>query len=196
MNSPEALEALHHYIETYSYTDRSINMWWKQSVENFAKGNTSMTIVFMNHASDLINSKHSQIVGKIGYAVIPGGRPLLGGGVIGISKGSRHVAPCHEFFKWVYSDEIANALTLLGGLSPNRSIYENRDITNLFPWLEACQTSFSYGTRRIEHTGYQNFSEKRFETILGVAVRSATTGIVSAKEALDYAQAQAEQTFY
>lgn len=163
MNSPEALEALHHYIETYSYTDRSINMWWKQSVENFAKGNTAMTIVFMNHASDLINSKHSQIVGKIGYAVIPGGKPLLGGGVIGI---------------------------------PNRSIYENRDITNLFPWLEACQTSFSYGTRRIEHTGYQNFSEKRFETILGVAVRSATTGIVSAKEALDYAQAQAEQTFY
>lgn len=190
-----ALKALENYIETYNYTDKSINMWWKQSIESFSNGDTAMTTVFMNHASDLINSKHSNVVGKIGYSMIPGAHPLLGGGVIGISRESRHVSASCKFFDWVYSDEIAGKLTLLGGLSPNCSIYANREITSLFPWLESCKTSFAHGTRRKESSYYPNFNEKQFENILGAAVRSAVTRTIPPKEALEYAQNLCDQSF-
>lgn len=193
--SEHALNALESYMETYEYTDKSINMWWKHSMERFSSGNTAMTTVFMNHASDLINSKHSNVIGKIGYSMIPGANPLLGGGVIGISRASHHATAACRFFEWVYSDETAGKLTLLGGLSPNRSIYENREITSLFPWLESCRTSFAHGSRRKESSYYPKFNEKQFENILGAAVRSAVTRTIPPREALEYALTLCEKSF-
>ncbi len=195
INTPDCQTAMKNYIETYRYTDRSNNKWWKQSVENFSQGNTAMTITFSNHASYLINSKHSNVVDRLGFDLVPGGKPLLGGGVIGISKASHHVKESCEFLKWVYSDEISNMLTILGGTSANRSIYTNGEIISLFPWLETAKSCFRFGSRRAESRRYPLFNEKTFENILGSAVRSSVTGMMSIESALSYAQQIAEQTF-
>lgn len=188
VNTPAFATALENYIETYHYTDQSVNKWWKQSVENFSQGNTAMTITFSNHASYLINSKHSNVVDLLGFDMVPGGRPLLGGGVIGISRASRNQEAACEFMKWVYSNEICNMLTILGGTSANQSIYTNGEITSLFPWLEKARDSFRLGSRRTENQHYPSFNEKIFENILGTAVRSSVTGIMSVEDALNYAQ--------
>lgn len=195
INTPACQAAMKNYIETYQYTDRSVNKWWKQSVENFSQGNTAMTITFSNHASYLINSKHSNVVDRLGFDMIPGGNPLLGGGVIGVSKSSIHLEAACEFLKWVYSDEISNMLTILGGTSANRSIYNNVEITSLFPWLEKAKSSFLCGSRRAESNRYPFFNEKTFENILGAAVRSSVTGMMSIENALSYAQEIAKNTF-
>jgi len=195
VNTPAIMGAMNNYIQTYRCTDRSVNKWWKQSVENFSKGDTAMTITFSNHASHLINSKYSSVVDCLGFSAIPGNTPLLGGGVIGISKASRHPEAACEFLKWVYSDEIASILTVLGGTSANRSIYTSGEITSLFPWLETVRSSFSKGLRRTESFRYPLFNEKTFENILGTAVRSSVTGMMSPKEALDSAQNIINDTF-
>lgn len=195
VNTPECLASMESYLETYRYTDHSVSKWWKQSVENFSQGDTAMTITFSNHASYLINSKHSNVVDKLGFDMVPGGKPLLGGGVIGISKSSRNVEEACEFLKWVYSDEISNMLTILGGASANRSIYRNGEIISLFPWLKKARSCFSSGSRRAESKRYPLFNEKTFENILGAAVRSSVTGMMSIENALNYAQEIAEQTF-
>lgn len=192
---PEAIEALESYIETYRCTNRTAHKWWAQSIESFSQGDTAMTITFSNHASLLINSKHSNVVGKVGCAMVPGGHPLTGGGVIGISQASRKVEASLEFLKWVYSDETAQLITLLGGTSPNRSVYSNAEISSLFPWLAPSRDSFSHGTRRKESPRYRRFNEKKFENILGLAVRNAVTGVSSPEEALRYAQAVCENSF-
>ena len=195
INTPVFSQAMENYIETYRYTDHSVNKWWKQSVENFSKGNTAMTITFSNHASHLINSKHSNVVDRLGFHMVPGGKPLLGGGVMGISRASQNLEAACEFIKWAYSDEISNMLTILGGTSANRSIYTNREITSLFPWLEKARDSFRCGSRRAESKRYPLFNEKTFENILGTAVRSSVTGMMPAQNALDYAQKITENTF-
>lgn len=194
INTPQAREALENYLEAFQYTNRATNKWWAQSIESFSQGNTAMTITFSNHASLLINSKHSSVVGKVGCAMVPGGHPLTGGGVIGISRGSKHPEAAMEFLKWVYSDETAQLLTLLGGFLPSRSIYDNAEITALFPWMEALPSSFVQGTPRTGSPMYRNFNEKKFENLLGIAVRNAVTGMASPQEALEYAQTMCQSS--
>lgn len=102
---------------------------------------------------------------SLGFAMVPGGRPLLGGGVIGISKASKNREAACEFLKWVYSDEISGMITALGGI------------------------------RGTETQHYPQFNQKVFENILGTAVRNCVTGIMPVQDALDYAQKILEQNF-
>lgn len=188
IDTPEVLCALKNYIETYKYSSKKNESWWKDSIREFASGSTAMTIAFSNHTSDVINSKYSNIVGNVGFSTIPGNNPILGGGVIGISKNSNKINECYEFFKWLYSSEISSAFTLLGGLSPCRDSYENCNILNIFTWLSECKNSFSKGTRKLSNCHHTKFDQRKFENILGNAVKSSLTGTHSPKEALEHAQ--------
>ena len=99
LDTPEALRALENYRETYSYSDRTIYDFWKNALEGFADGTAAMTVVFINYASHILNSQMSRIAGKLGFAPVPGGKPLLGGGVIGIAQSCTCPAAACKF--WV-----------------------------------------------------------------------------------------------
>ena len=92
-----------------------------------------MTVVFINYASHILNSQMSRIAGKLGFAPVPGGKPLLGGGVIGIAQSCTCPAAACKFLEWLYADLVAPVFTMLGGLSPCRSAYSNRDISEQYP---------------------------------------------------------------
>ena len=78
--------------------------------------------------------------------------------------------------------------TMLGGLSPCRSAYSNRDISEQYPWLSTARKSFPTAQRRSNSTYYQNFSELQLETILAAHVQQAVLGVCSPEEALKQAQ--------
>ena len=40
-----------------------------------------------------------------------------------------------SFIKWMCSEPVASAATLLGSVSPCRKSYDNYEILNTFPWL-------------------------------------------------------------
>ena len=195
LNTAAALRALESYKEAYEYSDKRIYQWWKNALEGFAEGNAAMTMVFMNHASDIINTKISNIAGKIGFAAVPGGKPLVGGGVIGIHPQSEKKEAACEFISWLYSDEVASVFTMLGGLSPCKTVYNNRNVLELYPWLSAAKRSFSIGQRRMDNKYYQNFSEKMLEQIISVSIKDAVTGQITAEEALTLAQSRCEEYF-
>lgn len=195
LNTPVALKALENYMEAYEYSDKLIYQWWKSALEGFAEGNAAMTMVFMNHASDIINTKISNIAGKIGFATVPGSKPLIGGGVIGIHPHSRDKEAACEFIRWLYSDEVASVFTMLGGLSPCKTVYNNRNVLELYPWLSAAKHSFPIGQRRADNNYYKNFSEKKLEQIISIGVKNAVTGLLTAQEALALAQTHCEEHF-
>ncbi len=188
LDSPEGLRAMDNYIECYKYTNKKENPWWQDSIREFAQGNCAMSIVFSNYASNIINSRESMVVGKVGAAIIPGGYPLLGGGVIVISKYSRALEECMEFFNWYYSSEISSAIFMLGGSSPYTSSLENTEDNAMFPWVDAAKNSFSLGKRNLTLSDASNIQLKKFEFILGSAVRGAVNGNMKPKEALQYAK--------
>ncbi|MGI6403421.1 MAG: extracellular solute-binding protein [Oscillospiraceae bacterium] len=190
-----AVAALENYIESYNYSDKTVYQWWKGALEGFANGSAAMTVVFMNYASDIVNSQNASIAGKIGYAPIPGHKPLLGGGVVGITRSSAKAEQAYTFLQWLYSDEIAPVFTMLGGLSPCKTVYKNQDVLSLYPWLSAALESFPTGQRRLHNNLYVNFSEKKLEEIISAQVKNAMFGLFSPQEALQRAQQESEKTF-
>lgn len=189
LDTPEALRALHNYQETYAYSDRTVYDFWKNVLEGFADGSAAMTVVFINYASHILNLKMSSIAGRLGFAPVPGGRPLLGGGVIGITRACAHPETACAFLSWLYTDLVAPVFTMLGGLSPCRSAYSNRDISEKYPWLSTARRSFPMAQRRGDSTYYSNFSELQLESILAAHVQKAVLGVCTPEEALAQAQA-------
>jgi multiple sugar transport system substrate-binding protein len=195
LDTPEALRALKNYQETYQYSDKTVYDFWKNVLEGFADGSAAMTVVFINYASHILNLKMSSIAGKLGFAPVPGGRPLLGGGVIGITRSCSAPETACAFLSWLYSDLVAPVFTMLGGLSPCRSAYSNRDINEMYPWLSAARRSFPSAQRRGNSGFYQNFSELRLEDILAAQIQRAVLGVCKAEEALRHAQESCEKYF-
>ena len=196
INTPEALGALKNYQETYACSDRTVHDVWKNVLEGFADGSAAMTVVFINYASHILNSKMSSITGKLGFAPVPGGIPLLGGGVVGITRDCAHPETACAFLSWLYSDLVAPVFTTLGGLSPCRSAYGNRDINERYPWLSTARRSFPRAHRRGSSNYYSNFSELQLEDILASHVQQAVLGVIRAEEALQQAQADCESYFH
>lgn len=158
--------------------------WWLDSIMQFINGDSATTIIYSNYAPYVINSKHSNVVGKIGAAVVPGGHPLLGGGVIGICKYSRKINACRQFFSWYYSEDIASLLVKLGGTSPLANSYTEIKNLDMFPWLKAVKKNFELGTRGFGKQ--KGFSIQQFEFTIGTAIRNMITGIMSVEEAANW----------
>lgn len=195
VNTPEAVSALRSYKETYSYSDRTVYNFWKSALEGFAEGSAAMTVVFINYASHILNSQMSSISGNLGFAPVPGGKPLLGGGVLGITNTCQHPDATCEFFSWLYSDQIAPVFTMLGGLSPCRSAYGNRDVNENYPWLSTARKCFASAHRRGASDQYANFSELQLENILAARIQSAVLGITTIEDSLAQAQLDCDNYF-
>lgn len=195
IDTPLAREALQSYMETFDYTVRTTNMWWGKALESFSAGNTAMVSSFTNHASDMVLSKGSNVIDKIGFANLPGGHPLLGGGVVGISKDSEKYDECIEFLRWLFQPSISAIITYLGGFSPSSTIHENEDLLTLYPWIKDIEKAFNLGSRRNMNNSNPHFSEGKFEEILGTEVRNAVIGITDIDSSLKHAQDLIDQEF-
>ena len=169
LNSPEMVAAMTQYKEMQRFTSKQ--QWWKDSLRQFASGNAAMTIVYSNYVSDVVNTQHSSVVGQVGVAVLPGGHPLLGGGVIGVSRFSQKQEACKQFLRWFYSDDIASLMVRLGGTSPLVSAYGDSSTVFPYPWLTAKKESIACGTRGTDDVSIPGFSIRRYEFAIGTAIQ-------------------------
>uniref|UniRef100_UPI0028AFD23B extracellular solute-binding protein n=1 Tax=Lacrimispora sp. TaxID=2719234 RepID=UPI0028AFD23B len=195
LNSPAAVRALEQLVEIRNYSSPKYNSWWTNTATSFASGNIAMTLLYSNYASDLLSST-SKVVGNIGYALVPGGNPVIGGGTLGVSKYSRRANEALSFIRWICSETIASAETLLGSVSPCKKSYENYEIVNSYPWLNFAKDCFvmAKGRRVPELSGFP-FDERRFLSIIGMAVKNAYSNVQSPTVALDYAQKMYDEQF-
>ena len=194
INTPEVKKILQEYIDARSCAKSEVNMWWKESVKDFAHGKAAMITVFSNYASLMMNEIDSQIIGKIGIAPVPGGSPLLGGGVIGVSKNSKKWDESLAFLRWFYDRETALMITQLGGYVNRKDLMEHVDLLKLYPWLEGMEKAFENGERNITIDGIR-FDEYKFEEVLGYAIRAAATEILSVDAAIEEAQRKCDIMF-
>jgi multiple sugar transport system substrate-binding protein len=195
LNSPAAVRALEQLVDIRNYSSPKYNSWWTNTATSFASGNIAMTLLYSNYASDLLSST-SKVVGNIGYALVPGGNPVIGGGTLGVSKYSRRANEALSFIRWICSETIASAETLLGSVSPCKKSYENYEIVNSYPWLNYAKDCFvmAKGRRVPELSGFP-FDERRFLSIIGMAVKNAYSNVQSPTIALDQAQKMYDEQF-
>lgn len=194
VDTPLMEKAMENYIEVNKYSDGYTNMWWVNPIEQFSKGKIAMNVFFSNHAANILHNPDSNVIGKIGFAQIPGKHPLLGGGVIGISKDTEKEEECYEFLKWIYRDKIVSIITYLGGYINNERLLDKIDILELYPWIEGMEEGFRIGTR-FQCDDNSKFDEYKFEEIIGKAIRSTTLGVVNINDALKEAQSEIDRLF-
>ena len=195
LEQPIGLTAMQELVETRLYAPAKHNDWWRETAREFAQGDTAMTVMFSNYASEMLNAG-SRITDKIGYAVVPGGNPLIGGGTIGVCRNSKNPQEAMDFIRWVCSEEVTTAMTLLGSVSPCRKTYENYEVLDTYPWLALSRDCISLShTNRIPPNQNTHFDERRFLSILGMAVSNAISGTMRAEEALAFAAHAYKHTF-
>lgn len=188
LDSPEALEALMLLIDIKNYAPFYHSNWWRDTAQSFSKDEIAMTVLFSNYASAMIG-RDSAINTNIGYAMVPGGNPLMGGGSIGVCRYSKNKKEALNFIRWFCSEEVSSAMTQLGSVSPCKVTYENYQVIDTYPWLSISQDSFkaSHVSRWPAHS-IKSFNEREFLNILGTNVLQAINGTQSAQESLLTAQ--------
>lgn len=188
LDTDVALQAMKELVEAKQYSPRKYINWWRDTARAFAEGNTAMTVLFCNYASEMLNS-HSKIIGKIGYAPPPGNNPLVGGGCIGVCKNSKHKQDAVDFIKWVCSDKVSTAMTLLGSVSPCKKTYENYEVVDTYPWLTLSQRLVEISrTNRNPGRSDTKYDERRFLSVLGMAVNNVYNTAMNEGAALKLAQ--------
>lgn len=195
MDSKAALQALKDMIEVKKYTSPDFCSWWISTARRFADGEFAMAPLYTNYASELLGHS-SKIVGKIGFAMMPGSNPVIGGGSLGVSKYSAHPEDALSFIKWICSEPISSASALLGSTSPCKRTYDNYEIIHNFPWLNLAKNSFPLAKgNRIPANAGMPFDERKFLSILGIAVKNAYSNVITPETALKNVQEMMEQNF-
>ncbi len=113
-------------------------------VQDFLSGETAMLISYPPFFTDITDFRKNSIIDSIGYHLIPGRAPLLGGWSLGISSRSSHKDEAFEFLKWTCDEQITNYSTLLGGLPATNNTYLNDELAELYPWLPLYHDIYKY----------------------------------------------------
>ncbi|WP_182502297.1 extracellular solute-binding protein [Peribacillus huizhouensis] len=142
--------------------------WWGEEVQAFIDGKSAMVIGFMNHLSVV---SQSNIKDSIGIADVPGNAPLLGGGILGITKSTNKVAASIEFLTWLNSPEISEQINLLGGNTASYFLSNNSVVRTMYPWLAKAKKTIMNGKRETVFENGQCIDLKHTEEIIGKHIR-------------------------
>jgi multiple sugar transport system substrate-binding protein len=138
--------------------------WWGEEVQAFIDGKSAMVIGFMNHLSVV---SQSNIKDSIGIADVPGNTPLLGGGILGITKSTKKVEASIEFLTWLNSPEISEQINLLGGNTASYFLSNNSVVRTMYPWLAKAKKTIMNGKRETVFENGQCIDLKHTEEIIG-----------------------------
>ena len=192
--SIEAAEkALKETSDSWNCSSKEKHMWWTDTAKEFAEGNTAMSIHMINHVSGFVGTD-SKVRGKLGWSVVPGNNPMLGGSVLGISKYSNNKEEALRFLKWLSRDDIGTATVLLGGMSAKNAAYDDAEVNNSYPWLDYAKKCFenSRGNYCPTKDG-EKVVLKELQNLLGLAVREGIMGNIDMDNVIKFARSSYER---
>ena len=104
-------------------------------IGDFLCGETAMLIGYPAYMTDVADLRKSSMIGSIGYSLIPGRTPLLGGWGMGLGADCGNEAGALEFLRWMCDEQMGNYFALMGGQTTITSSYTNDELVRLYPWL-------------------------------------------------------------
>lgn len=160
------------FIETYNlYKElrKTSNIesknWWDSEVNDFNDDKTAILIGFSNHLNNLNPTEYS-------IAPIPGNKPALGGGLIGINKYSNKNEASVVFLKWLFQYQIQHEIALMGGDIPATELFFEREIYEKFPFLSYSTGFYHNGIRKTRLSKDTNLYTLLFEKIIGKEIKT------------------------
>ena len=186
INNNNSEVALKNFINSYKYTSSIKIRSWNEMVSEFKTGEYAMTVLYDSDAGDINNYTSSKIAGNIGYALIPGGTPVLGGWSLGINKYGKHVKETEAFLMWACGNQNAIPLPLLGGSTLRKEFYTRTDLQNLEPWKSIVLKSYKQSRKRYtpEISNESRWKNNIYTSIIPKEIVRVLAGEISEKEAL------------
>ncbi len=186
INNSNSEVALKNFISSYKFTSPKKSNSWNEVAGEFKTGEYAMTILYDSDAGDINNYTKSKIAGNIGYALIPGGTPVLGGWSLGINKYGKSIRETEDFLMWACSNQNAIPLPLLGGSTLRKEYYTRTDLQNLEPWKSVVLKSYEQSRKRYmpEILDESRWKNNIYTSIIPKEIVRVLAGEISEKEAL------------
>lgn len=170
INNEKALAALKSYTKSFKYArPGSIHTSWDEVVADFRTGEVAMTVLYDSHAVALNDDSVSQIAGNVGYSLIPGRCPVLGGWSLALNKHSKKKQETLEYLLWACSSNTAIPYSLLGGTTAREPFYLRGELDGLYPWKARVLESYQLSKKRYVPLGLnlRNKNKQIYHEIIG-----------------------------
>ncbi|MBB6733616.1 extracellular solute-binding protein [Cohnella zeiphila] len=186
VNSGNSLSALKNMTKSYQYVPPGAMTTWDDTVASFESGDVAMVVLYDSHAVEINDYTKSKVAGNIGYSLIPGRTPVLGGWSLGVSRSSRNGEAAADFLFWACSNEAAIPGSLLGGSTLRQDYYTIRDLENLYPWKSLLLESYGISRKRRVPPAYRGLERGSdvYNGVVAEEIDKAIRGACSEEEAL------------
>lgn len=147
--SPENRKAYQSLFDTMKCSPTDMKDFYvDDGLKQLMEGNVAMCIAFSNTASILVTHAAGFLPDSIGFAPIPGQKPVVSGWNMCINSSSKHIEQAWDFIQWFSSMEIASAYTILGGSAPVKALLEQESLVQLYPWNALACREFHTASHR------------------------------------------------
>ncbi|MBR5542497.1 MAG: extracellular solute-binding protein [Oscillospiraceae bacterium] len=132
MASVPNLKAIKNLAESYCYSyPDCVDFLEDEQVREFAKGNIAMISTYNVHLQDGLDLTDQ----NIRFARLPGSSALIGGWLLGINAHSKQIEESAQFLNWELSNRISVHSSLLGQISPFKSVFYDNELLTIYPWM-------------------------------------------------------------
>ncbi len=151
IDSVENIRALKNLKESYKLVPNEYrNRWWDEEIRMLLSGKCAMIHGFSSlyPVSSTQAKQYGDYYSNIGVTYIPGGKPVLGGWMLGINAYCEKPEEAFEYIKWELSARYRTHNALLGWMLPVRSVYENTMLKLERPWMYFVWEGFATSNKR------------------------------------------------
>lgn len=139
-NDEKGIEALRKLLTMFKYAPpESVTYALPEAIADFLNGRVAMEEQWPSCiTAQAENPKESKVVGRVGYAPVPGGHGHFGGMALGISKYSKHKDATYLFLSYLTSPGNAMKIFEKTGVYPSHvSIYKDPQLAKKYPFFHA-----------------------------------------------------------
>lgn len=186
INNSNSEVALKNFINSYRYTSPKEAKSWNEVVREFESGEYAMTILYDSDVADINNYTKSKVAGNIGYSLVPGGTPVLGGWSLGVNRYGKNIRETEQFLMWACGNQNAIPLSILGGSTLRKEFYLKADLQNFQPWKSIVLKSYEQSRKRYlpEILNESRWKNNIYTSIIPREIVRVLAGEISEKEAL------------
>lgn len=150
INTPESLAGMKYYYDLFATAKVTppgcATYAWDEEIADFQNGRLAMMIIWPNHTVSLENPQISKVAGKIGYAVVPGQNPVVGGWAVAIPAKAKNPEASFAFINWLLSDKVALTRAQTTGFTTSAQIiFDDPIMKEKYVYLQAVKESLPYG---------------------------------------------------
>ena len=181
------LRAVKNLCESYQYSyPDCVNFLEEEQVQEFAKGNIAMISSYNVHLQDKLDFTNQ----NIRFARIPGTAALIGGWMLGINAYSEQIEESALFLNWEMSDRISVHSSLLGQISPFKSVFYDNELLTIYPWMRIInQPAVALRGKEFDTLSFPNDNVgRRLEQTLSDNLWRAIMGEITPEEVLKNTQ--------